>query len=129
MKIDTTISLEELSSQDVIDSRDLVELLVKLEQGYDHDEEVRELIKTLHEIRNECENCGWTYGIGFIRDSYWVEYCKEFAADVGFARRDGNGECCNPLYSCIDWDKWAEMMRQDYQSIDIGGVEYYWREA
>jgi hypothetical protein len=129
MDIETTTSLEELGSQDVIDSRDLVKLLANLEQGEQHDEDEAVLIKALHEIRDECESSGWAYGIGFIRDSYWWEYCQEFAVDVGYTKRDGNDRDSNPLDQCIDWEKWADLMMQDYQTIDIGGTEYYWREA
>jgi len=129
MQIKNVTSLEELASNDVIDSRDLVTLLDELEQGDEHDEEERELIKALKEIREECETCGWTDGIGFIRDSCWTEYCREFASDVGYVKADRDGDNFNPLFNCIDWDMWAEFMQQDYQAIDIGGTEYYWREA
>lgn len=149
-------SIDELTRNDVIDSRDLVDLLERLkddvendkttheeeeeqakqeaeEEGavftptpFDEDEDRQALIKALEELKEECEGSGWRDGIGFIRSSYWKDYCEQLASDFGYIKQDGDR---NPLLDCIDWEKWADMVAVDYHVIDIGDTEYYWREA
>jgi hypothetical protein len=92
------------------------------------DEDEQELLKALVELREECEGSGWRDGIGFVRETYWRDYCEELASDVGYFPSDRDTGS-NPLWSCIDWDKWADLVAQDYQQTDIGGVSFYWREA
>jgi hypothetical protein len=141
-RIESIDSLSDLTSEDILDSRDLNELLERLEGERDGiaedgesddevaaslkewDEDNGELLKALQELRDECEGSGWQHGIGFIRDSYFKDYAQELADDIGAI--DKNASWPN---TCIDWDKAASELQTDYTSTEIGGIDYWWREA
>jgi len=60
-----------------------------------------------------------------IREDDFAEYAKEFADDFGFvSRRADEGW----LYGCIDWNKAAESLKEDFFDIEIEGVDYLYRE-
>lgn len=135
--IETADCLSDITGQDVMDSRDLAKLLERLEEaeqaategdeadrGEPLTEEEAELLKALRELREECEGYGWEHGIGFIRDTYFRDYAEELADDIGAIDKDAKW----PL-SHIDWDAAADELKQDYMTTDIGGVEFYYREA
>jgi hypothetical protein len=112
-------------TEDVIDSRDLAQVLKSLE-GEDEaelDDEQKELLSALQELRDNTSSSGWRYGITFISEDYWEEYCREFADDVGMIDEK------SPLSNYIDWGKWADDMQSDYSSIEINGCTYYWQPA
>lgn len=141
-------SIEDLSGEDVFDSRDIQEWIDELESELDdyqtdrnewegaypavRGEEPtppddldakRETLKALHEIRDACGR-EWVHGVGYYRDSYFKDYAQELAEECGYC---GNQKD-NPLFQCIDWDKWAEMVQQDYSSIEVGGVTFWYRD-
>ena len=62
---------------------------------------------------DECENYGWEHGIHFINEYYWEDYCRDFAEDCGYLNMNSN-DISNPLESCIDWSKWADLMKISY---------------
>ena len=106
---------------DTLDSRDLEEQL----NDPTTDDETKEAIK---ELKEECEDYGWEYGIHFINEYYWEDYCRDFAEDCGYLNMSSN-DISNPLESCIDWEKWADLMKQDYSETTFEGKTYYYREA
>ena len=105
---------------DILDSRDLEKELKDIET----DQERKKAIK---ELKEECQNYGWEYGINFINEDYWEDYCKDFAEDCGYLNM--RSDTFNPLESCIDWEKWSDLMKQDYSEIEFDGTWYYYREA
>lgn len=116
--------------QDQLDSRDLVKLLDRLEWGDEPESlssEETELLSVLKRLRDECEGSGWKDGIQFISDYYWKEYCQEWANDVGYCG-DGFSKG-NPLMDYVDWERWANEMKNDFIETTIGHRVYYWREA
>lgn len=129
--------LSDITGQDVMDSRDLAKLLERLEdaesaatEGDESDrgepltEDEADLLKALRELRDECEGYGWEYGIGFIRDSYFRDYAEELADDIGAIDKNASWPVCH-----IDWEAASDALKQDYMTTDIGGVEFYYREA
>lgn len=115
----------DITSKDILDSRDLEELLGRLESEESRSEREEELFTCLKELRAECESSGWPHGIAFIRDTHWDDYCRDFASDVGYLPNTND----NPLLNCIDWEEWAAVMAEDYQTTEIDTTSYYWREA
>ena len=105
---------------DTLDSRDLEEQL----EDPTTDDETKKAIK---ELKEECENYGWEYGIHFINEYYWEDYCRDFASDCGYLEM--RSDTFNQLESCIDWGKWADLMKQDYSETTFEGKTYYYREA
>lgn len=131
-------SLSELTSENVLDSRDLEKLIDELEaekataeetpDADDADavkpepfpEEKAELLTALIELREEASE--WRDGNAFIRESYFKEYAQELADDIGAIDRDAKWPC-----NCIDWDEAADQLKQDYTVHEIGDVTYYSR--
>ncbi len=104
----------------ILDSRDLEEEL----NNPDTDKERK---KTIKELKKETENYGWEYGIIFVSEYKWEDYCKETAEDCGYLQR--YNDTFNPLESCIDWKEWSDLMAMDYDQVEFEGKTYYWREA
>lgn len=81
-------------------------------------------LENLKALRDDLEGyCpDWRHGVTLIRESYWVEYCKEYIKD-----------CCSLneipqiLQDNINWDGVAEDLQQDYTSGDYDGVTYWAR--
>jgi hypothetical protein len=59
---------------------------------------------------------GWNYGVTLVRDSYFVEYAKEFA---------GYDEVKSWPYNHIDWESAADELRNDFTDIEFDGVTYW----
>lgn len=90
---------------------------------WDSSEEAEEL-KALLTLQEEAEGYAsdWRHGAQLIRDSYFQTYAEEVAEEIGAIDRNAKW----PL-SHIDWAAAAEDLRQDYTSVDFGGVEYWVR--
>ncbi len=83
-------SVGDLTTEDAFDSRDAQAWLdwwddemIAEEDTSNGDTDLADLRTALQELRGECKGYGWEYGIGFIRESYWVDYCRELADDIG----------------------------------------------
>lgn len=140
------------NSDDIIDSRDVIQAVEELKaerrcqecdgegvvidpertayctacdgSGLNPDFDQAEELAALEGLEAEGSNatCDWQYGETLIRFSYFQEYAKEFAGDIGAVNRDATW----PM-SHIDWEAAAEELQQDYSSIDFDGVEYWVR--
>jgi hypothetical protein len=62
----------------------------------------------------------WASGTALIRDSYFLAYAREQAFDLGDLKRDAK-----LINVCVDWDKVADLLKQDYFQVDIDGVTYW----
>ncbi len=131
------------NTDDIIDSRDVIarieELEAELEGGYidgetsvymvdddgdfiDMDDEHEEL-KALKTLAEEAENvCSWEDGETLIRDTHFKDYAEQYADDSGAI----DSTHYWPL-DCIDWDKAADDLQQDFSSVDFDGVTYWVR--
>jgi hypothetical protein len=136
MNTTTITTLDELTNEDRLDSRDLVELIDDLEAqqdeaiedkhdpSWDHTDGAA-LLDALRAMRTETEpyaGDSWEDGVFFIRDSDFESYAQEFAEDCGFI--DASADWPN---TCIDWEWAARELRVDYTSVDINGVTYWYR--
>jgi len=102
----------------ILDSRNLEEELNSSEI-----DESRK--KAIQELKNETKKYGWQNGIIFISDFEWLDYCKSMAVECDYISRMTN----NPLEYCIDWNEWADLVKNDHEEIEFEGSVYYWREA
>ena len=57
----------------------------------------------------------WQYGETLIRDSYFEDYARELADDIG------------AVTGSIDWERAARELRMDYTAVDFDGVTYWIR--
>lgn len=119
---------------DILDSRDVIKALADMEDDReaqqeadtwdDEDEAGYVALKAFVEEGESLSD--WPHGEGLICDSYFKTYAREMAEDIGAnigAVKDADHWPC----TCIDWEEAAEELKQDYTSIDFGGVTYWGR--
>ena len=120
--------LEITSSDDVIDSRDVIarieyleECVVEYGSGNLDLSEIEEL-NSLKKIADECKDAeDWQYGATLIRDSYFQDYARELVEDCGYIPKG------LPDWVEIDWKTTARNIRQDYTWVEFDGVTYWYR--
>jgi hypothetical protein len=107
----------------MIDSREVIERIEEL-TSYEiteaETEELESLVRLQSEASDYCED--WEYGAQLIRDSYFEEYARELADDLGMII-----ECAAWPMSCIDWEQAARELQMDYTAIEFDGVTYWVR--
>lgn len=81
-------------------------------------------LRMLKELNEEGESAtsDWTYGATLIRESYFTDYAKQFADDIGAISGDSKW----PNHH-IDWEAAAEELQMDYTTVEFDGVTYYVR--
>lgn len=112
--------------RDTMDTREVLARVKFLEEsvndGDGADDEKAELA-ALREFVDELDGYGdLADGETLIRDSYFPTFAREFAQDVGDFKDDGRWP-----HSCIDWDRAAEELQEDYVSAELDGVTYWMR--
>ena len=137
------------NTQDVLDSRDVIERVEELRAewteatgddstdyqlseddwslglGEDGAAEMTTLLELLDQIRGNGGDHQWEgawYPVTLVRDSYFVDYARELAEDIGAVPSDASW----PAY-CIDWDRAARDLQVDYSAVDFDGVTYWVR--
>lgn len=116
------------NSDDVIDSRDVIariEYLQDLQESVAEmsEEETAELAALLV-LQDEAalRAPDWRYGETLIRDSYFEDYARQLAEDIGSVPRNGEWPT-----SYIDWARAAKALQQDYSAVDFDGVTFWVR--
>ena len=116
-----TAGNEEDETQAESDARDVLAAAQEALKEWDEGDEGKELA-ALKDLADEAEGCGdWADGETLIADRYFTEYAEELASDIG----DYNPRNVRWPYTCIDWEKAADELKQDYTSVDFDG-EMYW---
>jgi hypothetical protein len=146
------MSRHEISnSDDVIDSRDVIERIEELQDErqelvdaldaledsednkaideaksdlgtWDNSDEADEL-QALSALSGEADGSGdWEYGATLIRESYWQDYCEELIKDIGDLPKN------IPSYIVIDWEATANNLKEYYSEVDFDGVTYLIRD-
>ena len=133
------------NTDDVIDSRDVIERIEELEaerttfvedEDDEQSEEIRSLLKDWDEENGEeltalknladegaNESSDWAYGETLIHYDHFTEYTQQTIEDVGDLPRN------LPGYIVIDWEQTAENLKVDYSTIDFDGQTYYIRNS
>ena len=93
----------------------------KAEWAVENEDDANEL-KALTELAEEADGYAsdWSFGTTLIRDSYFEEYARELAADLGAITGDEHWPA-----TCIDWERAARELQMDYSSVEFDG-ETYW---
>ena len=127
------------NSDDVVDTRDVMERIDELESeigdapdadelaadqgGEDEFADERAELAALKSFADDVESyCNMRDGEALIRDDHFVKYAQELAEDTGMISRDVSWP-----YTCIDWDKAADELKHDYSSAEWDGVTYWFR--
>lgn len=115
-------AIEELREQHDTESDELTaarEAVDDAEADFNDDE--REELKLLRELAEEGEGLSdWRHGETLIRESYFEDYARELASDLYGEEIDG----AHWPFTCIDWERAASELEQDYTSIEFGDVTY-----
>jgi len=111
------------NAEDILDSRDIqerIDELQKIDQAEidEYDTEELNLLLKIKDAVGDDES--WAFGITFIRDSYFEEDAEEFAYDCMGIDRNGQ------MTMYVDWSRFAEDRKVDFQSVDFDGVEYWY---
>lgn len=124
-----TKDADELFSADQFDIRDVIARFEELEANGEKDEyeivEQARLIEMLDEVKGNGGDEEWRgawYPVGFTADSHFEDMARELAEDIGAIQRNATWP-----NNHIDWTAAAEALQQDYTSIEIGGVTYWYR--
>ena len=89
---------------------------------WDESDEAEEL-KALKELAEKMDNeCEWESGTALIRESYFEDYARELAKDIGAITGDETWPA-----TCIDWEQAARELKMDYSTVTWGDVDYYYR--
>lgn len=118
---------------DIIDSRDVIARIAELgetAEAHDEDPDIdgldddeRAELAALVALADEGESLSdWTYGVALIRDTFFEDYARDFAEDIGAIDRDASWP-----NDCIDWAKAARELQVDYTPIEFDGVTYWAR--
>lgn len=100
------------------DSTDADEALSEWDEGSDCDE-----LMALRVLAEECDFASdWRHGECIVRDSYFVNYARELAEDIGAVSKDQSWP-----NNHIDWEAAADALQQDYTSVDYDDVTYWIR--
>ena len=82
-----------------------------------------EELKTWIDVRDDCGSREWPHGLTLIRDSYFETYAQELAEDIGALEK-----CDSWPATCIDWERAARELQQDYSMVVIDGEDYHYRD-
>jgi hypothetical protein len=136
------------NGMDIIDSRDVIARIAELESLRDDAQEAQDGNKEtmedgteiytsvdfqedeyteLKQLTSLAEDASgspdWKYGEALIRDSYFQDYAQQLAEDCGMIQKSDQWP-----NRCIDWEKAADELKQDYVSVEFGD-ETYWIRA
>lgn len=136
------------NSDNVIDSRDVIARIDELESGLQSDWETdgerlqgemgptfddwlvsqdsddAQELKILRALQDEAEGYAsdWRYGATLINESYFEDYARELADDIGATKKDQGWP-----YNHIDWEAAADELLGDYTEVSFDGTTYYVR--
>ena len=141
------MSYQDYNGDDIIDSRELAELLAEMasdrvdledvvndaeddeakaeaeaalaEWDDDHGEEYEALKAFCEEAEQYCD--GWSSGVQLILEEHWTEYAEQLTEDLGAIPRG------LPEWVVVDWEATADNLKADYTAVEWGAYTYWVR--
>ena len=110
------------NTEDLIDSREIIDRIAELEAQDELDKWEQRELAGLRKFADECDAEDWKYGVTLIRGTYFEDYARELAWEIGAINADHEW----PL-NCIDWEQAARELQMDYTPVDYGLVTYWYR--
>lgn len=130
----TASDLSDLTREDYIDSRDLVELAENLAEELAEAREADDpetivnvetflavVVGIIEDVDNNAEDDA-ADGVTIIAADEFERYAQELAEDIGAVKPGADWPLCH-----IDWEAAAEALLIDYAEIVIGTRDYYLR--
>ena len=78
----------------------------------------------IDDLEDEVSSSEWDFGIYFIPEDEFEDYCKEFLEECGDIPR----ELPFCIENNIDWGGVADDLRIDYSEVEFQGTTYLFRE-
>ena len=109
------------NSDDVIDSRDMLDYIEKHQDNEDYKEEVQTLQKVVNEYCDDYEEGlkNLEFGITFIRDSYFEEYMLDYFLQFN--------DIDEALVWYIDIEAFARDQQYEYKPVYFDGETYWYQ--
>ena len=111
------------NSDDVIDSRDILDYIEKYKNDKDFEDKVKALqsiVKQYGDVYSDCIS-DFEFGVTFIKDSYFEDYMWDFFLEVN--QIDEALECY------IDIEAFARDQQYNYDTVDFDGIEYWYQQS
>ena len=113
------------NTQDVIDSRDIIDRIEELEGIEDQSNEEAQELAILLKVQEQADGYSdWEYGETLIRESYFTDYIKELIDDCYELPKEFNSSEWPWRHMTIDYQAAADEAEYDYTRIDFDGVDY-----
>ena len=113
------------NTQDVIDSRDIIDRIEELEGIEDQSNEEAQELAILLKVQEQADGYSdWEYGETLIRESYFTDYIKELIADCYSIPKEVESGAWPWRHLTIDYQAAADEAEYDYTRIDFDGVDY-----
>lgn len=108
---------------DIINAGSIPERITDLESKRDRNEWDDDELTALRELYRELEGMlGTAHLTGdnpvIVRETYWKDYARQTAYDIGDVSEDGSVD------AFVDWDGYADSMRQDWAPVEFAGITY-----
>ena len=91
----------------------------------DRNSELTDLDALLSELAGKGGCTEWEgewYPSLLVNDSYFEEFARQEAVGLGYAKDSSSWP-----YNCIDWERAAYLLRQDYIPVDFDGATFWYR--
>ena len=111
------------NSDDVIDSRDILDYIEKYKNDKNFEDEVKALqsiVKQYGDVYSDGIR-DLEFGVFFIRDSYFEDYMWDYFLEVN--QIDEALECY------IDIKAFALDQQYNYDTVDFDGIEYWYQQS
>ncbi len=105
----------------ILDTRDLDKILNRLAIRDNLDDDEKEELKELENLKDEVPE--WTDGNQLIPEKDFVRYCQDLCEEIGDIPKD------LPGYISINWDETANNLRADYSECEYCGETYLYRNC
>lgn len=119
-----TMTYDELGSSDTFCGDEVLERITELEEEPEESrsEEQKGELESLRELNDELASVGAgdSSGVLCIADNAFERHAQEAAESV-------HGSLEGWPYTCIDWEKAASELQQDYTQVDVDGKTFWAR--
>lgn len=118
--VDIVTEPEEHEEDDVLDARELLEILAKFCGEFSQDanlEEPDSIVDALNTISRDEEY--------MISVDHFTDYCKGLVSDLGYLP----SELPAFIESNINWDGVADDLKADYSTVTLDGEDYLHRDS
>lgn len=122
------MSNEPTPTDDIIDSRDVLDAIKDLEANEERDPEEQEYLDVLIAFSEAGASASedWEYGAVCVADAHFEDYARDLAEECA-PSREAQQMLSQWPYCHIDWEEAANALKDDYTSIEFDGYTFWTR--